>query len=220
MRKAALAVGIAGALITGAPYARATGRAQDFRTHQKYERVLATANSEVQTAAFTLGAVTIGGLAMRAIVQTLRNPEAEQKEVEANCERLAQEEEERARRAARRKMEQVDEPTLDDDELRSALQNRMSSLNSDSDGDPGTEDDLSDELKKYMRNTPIPDRGTGSMLLDRPDDDDDDDDSNDGNASDDSESTNNPSDAPNQENLEFLKRMWNLSSPDDNERGK
>lgn len=156
----------------------------------------------------TLGAVTIGGLVMRAIVSSRRDDEAEKKRLEAECNRLEQEEKERALRVKRKKMEMVEGGSVvrDDDELLSDFMKRVQSLEN-------AEEDDDDNDDAAMRHTPIPDRGTGSAVLDRPDDDE-------------TEPAEPQAVEPQQEELakpeelEMLNRMWNLNSGDADAQNK
>lgn len=139
---------------------------------------------------------------MRAIVNSRRDEKEEQRRLEAECKRLAEEEEERIRRTKRKQMEQVDTSSVAPDaDLMSDLRKRVQTLSND-----GDEDTDSSNKDDNMRHTPIPDRGTGSMLLDRPDDESD----SDAQASS-AESMEQPA---NPDELEMLKRMWNMSPPD------
>lgn len=158
----------------------------------------------------TLGAVTIGGLVMRAIVKSRHDEDEEKSRVAMECQRLQDEEKERALRVKRKKMESVDGVAVDDDLLMSDFMNRVKSLESDS---PQDADDPTDPT--HMRHNPIPDRGLGSALLDRPDVDADAADSDDGLDIIEEEQQQLPEpDLANAEQAEMLKRMWNLSSPD------
>lgn len=160
---------------------------------------------DVEAAAVTLGAVTVGGLFMRAIINSRKDDKEEQRRLEVECKRLEEEETERALRVQRRKMEQVEGGSANqvpDDELMSDFMKRVQSL-----GKP--EDDVTESTDKdHMRQNPIPDRGTGSMLLDRPSDGEDSDEPQSSLQAEGSES----GEAVNQEGLDMLKRMWNLDS--------
>jgi hypothetical protein len=219
VRRAAAAAGIAGALLACAPFAGAAQRGGGSGTG----RVVAAATSEVEAAAVTLGVVTVGGLAMRAVVHARTDPDADRKKAEEQSIRLAKEEEERGRRMARKRMEQVDDgegDALDDDELLSDLQSRLELLNAaDSDADAEA-DGIRDDLDKFMRHNPIPERGTGSMLLDRPDEGDVVDATPSSPPQEDDNMDQDDAGTPDPENLELLKRMWNLNSPDDKDRTK
>lgn len=162
---------------------------------------------DVEAAAMTLGAVTIGGLVMRAIVSARRDEEQERRRLAEECKRLEEEEKERALRAERRKMEAVEGGVMGDEDLMSDFMQRVKSLER---GDDDDEDDAFDN-DAAMRHTPIPDRGTGSALLERPENDVSADEGenrgqrNEGSAE----------ELPNPEELEMLNRMWNLSSEGD-----
>lgn len=165
-------------------------------------------SSDVEAAAMTLGAVTLGGLCMRVILSRSRDEAAEKAKLEAECQRLAEEERQRALRAERKRLESV-EGDEQDDQLWSAFRKRVESLDSE-------ESDQSKTTKNdNMRHNPIPDRGMGSAVLDRPDNDKSNPEDNSGSSESDD---NDNEDQPNSENLakpdelEMLKRMWNLSS--------
>lgn len=153
---------------------------------------------------------------MRGIVNARRDPEEEQRKAEEASIRFAKEEEERTRRLARKKMEEVDDPAegsgFDDDELLSDFQSRVASINADSDADAEA-DALSDD-KQNMRNSPVPDRGTGSMLMERPDESSKEGDDESGDER--SQEPNKPTSDP--DSLELLNRMWKLDSPDEKDR--
>lgn len=164
-------------------------------------RVQRESASDVEAAAVTLGAVTVGGLVMRAVLASRHDEEKERAKLAAECARLEQEEILHARRLKHKAMERVegDDDLPEDDTLQSSLMKRMQDL-----GD----DEAGEKEDKFMRHTPIPDRGTGSMLLDRPDDA----------AVDEEEKGAGEEEDVSPERLEMLNRMWNLSSPDDDER--
>lgn len=186
----------------GTPVAIAATKTQKTDSHS---------TSDVEAAAMTLGAVTIGAILMRTVVHSRRDEEAEKARVAAECERLAKEEEERARRIKRKKMEAVDIQSnspdgvlnMDDGDIMSALKKRVQTLEDGTDQDQD-EQDNEDDQDTHMRHAPIPDRGMGSAVLDRPDDEDDEETPNDENE----EKLAKP------DELEMLNRMWNLSSPD------
>ncbi len=166
--------------------------------------------SDVEAAAVTLGAVTVGGLVMRAILTSRRDEDKEREKLAAECARLEQEELLRARRLERKAMERVegDEELPEDDALRNSLSKRLKDMenaddSSDDNAVPGILLDKPEDKNKFMRNNPIPERGTGSMLLDRPD----------GNESGGTEGGNG-----NEEALEKLRRMWNLDANDKEDR--
>lgn len=138
---------------------------------------------------------------MRAIVSSRRDDEAEKKRLEAECNRLEQEEKERALRVKRKKMEMVEGGSVvRDDELLSDLMKRVQSLENADDDDDGDNDDAA------MRHIPIPDRGTGSAVLDRPDDETE--------PAEPQAVEPEQEELPKPEELEMLNRMWNLSSGD------
>ena len=151
---------------------------------------------DAEAAAMTLGAVTIGGLVMRAIVHARRDEDSERERVAAECGRLEKEEGERMRRRERKKMEMVDGAVVKDEELMTELMKRVQSL------EDGEEDG---EAEDEMRHSPIPDRGMGSAVLERPDGED----GEVGEAGDEEEEQ-----APKPEELDMLNRMWDLSSGD------
>lgn len=182
------------------------------------------AAGDVEAAAVTLGAVTVGGLVMRAVLASRRDEDKEREELAAECARLEEEEMERSKRLKRRAMERVEgsDELPEDDALLSSLQKRLqdgaSDGSSDSSNIPGIllekDDEDDDEKKKHMRNSPIPDRGTGSMLLERPDGSDE--------AGDGEERPGGGEQdgAAKQDSLEMLNRMWNISSDSNEERKK
>lgn len=164
------------------------------------------ATGDVEAAAVTLGAVTVGGLVMRAVLASRRDEDKEREKLAVECARLEEEEILRARRLKRKAMERVDEADAlpEDDALQSSLLKRLQDIDA---GDAPTDDD-----KKFMRNSPIPDRATGSMLLDRPTDDD-------AKRGDPAPSADEDDEAPvNADELEMLNRMWNLNAGDSEER--
>lgn len=169
--------------------------------------------SDVEAAAVTLGAVTVGGLVMRAILTSGRDEEKEREKLAAECARLEEEEILRARRLERKAMERVDEEELpEDDALRNSLSKRLKDIENNEDNSiPGILLDNDDKDKsKYLRNTPIPERGgSGSMLLDRPEDE---------SGGDGNEGVLDNSD--NTEALEKLRRMWNLDANDKDDQRK
>lgn len=170
---------------------------------------------------------------MRAVISRSRDEESERAKLAAECARLEEEERARALRAERAKLEAVDSPS---DDLMSEFRKRIESMDKDKDNldssyssstDSGSDSD--DDKKDHMRHSPIPDRGTGSAVLDRPDNtsssdssEDDDENANDENnnqpmASNSKTGDGSDSDGDNfakPDQLEMLKRMWNLSSPD------
>lgn len=168
-----------------------------------------SSTSDVEAAAMTLGAVTLGGLLMRAIVSRSRDEEAERAKLAAECARLEREEQARALRAQRAKLESVETPS---DDIMSELRKRLETMNEDSSDDTSSTDP--DSKSDHMRHSPIPDRGNGSAVLDRPDS------SNNGNNdeirgdADSSESRRDGEAFAKPDELEMLKRMWNLSPPD------
>lgn len=175
------------------------------------------AASDVEAAAITLGAVTVGGLVMRAVLASRRDEDKEREKLAAECARLEEEEMERSRRLRRKAMEKVEgsEELPEDDALQSSLQRRLQDI-----GEDDGEDDGEDAEKKFMRNSPIPDRGTGSMLLDRPDAGDQAT-TRKGTSADDGEEEEEEEEeeeGASAEELEMLKRMWNLNSPDNEQR--
>lgn len=162
----------------------------------------------------TLGAVTLGGLVMRAIITKSRDEKAEREKLQAECKRLEEEEADRARRAHRKKLETVEASEIEGDEdLWVEFRKRVENMDSDD-----VTLDSSNTKDDNMRHSPIPDRGTGSALLDRPQ-------SVDGGAkpnSPDAEGEDGEGSAKdaegdqlaNPDDMEMLKRMWNLSPPD------
>lgn len=183
--------------------------------------------SDVEAAALTLGAVTVGGLVMRAVLASRRDEDKEREKLAAECARLEQEEILRTRRLQRKAMERVeeDEELPEDDALQSSLLKRLNDMkNSDTqDGDVAKDDGQggivaekpNDNPNKFTRNTPIPDRGTGSMLLERPD-------ANGGADEDENKakggSGSNQDAVVNSGDLEMLERMFKKSSDDDSNR--
>lgn len=175
-----------------------------------------SSTSDVEAAAMTLGAVTLGGLCMRVILSRSRDEAAEKAKLEAECNRLAEEERQRALRAERKRLESVDGDEQDE-QLWSAFRKRLESLDSE-ESDQTTKNTKKDD----MRHNPIPDRGMGSAVLDRPDNNKSDSNSNsdptDSNGDEEGEREGNiKSEGENlakPDEAEMLKRMWNLSPPD------
>lgn len=103
-------------------------------------------------------------------------------------------------------LEDHDVAPISDDQLMSDFMSRVTSLETD---DSDLDDNQSNDPS--MRHSPIPDRGTGSAVLDPPD-------RSDPHHHDDLDSPDHPSDLSPEmakpEEAEMLKRMWNLSSPD------
>lgn len=174
-----------------------------------------SSTSDVEAAAMTLGAVTLGGLCMRVILSRSRDEAAEKAKLEAECNRLAEEERQRALRAERKRLESVDGDEKDE-QLWSAFRKRIESLDSEE-----PDQTTKNTKKDNMRHNPIPDRGMGSAVLDRPG-------SNKSGSNTNSDRTDNNVDegegeddiGSEGENLakpdeaEMLKRMWNLSPPE------
>ena len=173
------------------------------------------AAGDVEAAAMTLGAVTIGGLVMRAIISSRRDEEEEKRRLQEECERLEREEKERALRVKRKRMEQVEDKDnlVPDDELMSSFMKRVQNLDSRAEDSSDEKAKPDDGKKANMRHSPIPDRGTGSALLDRPESADDAD-----NASGKDTADGTEAEPVNPEKLEMLKRMWDLNMPDNDER--
>lgn len=191
--------------------------------------------SDVEVAAMTLGAVTLGGIIMRTLLTVSRDKQAERDRLAKECARLQDEEENRALRLERTRLETAglsSRPDSDEDqnELMSALRQRVQNMEEseeDDDDDDVNDGSVSgmqnDDMKKNkknqdMRQSPIPDRGMGSAVLERPDGDANGENKNKNDEEDDSEQDNdNP---PGGETLakpdqaEMLKRIWNLSPPD------
>lgn len=176
----------------------------------------ASNTSDVEAAALTLGAVTVGGVLMRVIVNSRRDKDEEQKRLAIECKRLEDAENERAKRVKRKKMENVDGENVNDEQLMSDLMKRLKSLEGDEQDDDNP--DLSNSPD--MRHTPIPDRGLGSAVLERPGEGQDVskqpvDPEYEGDQSDDQNVADiQPQDLAKPEEAEMLKRMWNLSSHD------
>jgi hypothetical protein len=178
--------------------------------------------SDVEAAAFTLGALTLGGLAMRAVVAARRDPEAEKRAVENECERLRVQEAERMRRAARRRMKEV-ESGIDDETLMSEFQSAIARLSDGGDSESFGEafdldDDGGDADVDISKKGPGKGKGkrgaaasgAGSMVLERPGEGADE------KGNDEEDNIDGGSlDGPSAESLDLLKRMWNLSSDDD-----
>ncbi|KAI0556589.1 hypothetical protein FGB62_494g05 [Gracilaria domingensis] len=185
-----------------------------------------TNTSDVETAALTLAAVTLGGLVMRAIVRSRQDDDAYRKKVVEDSKRLQEEENLRALRIKRTEMEAVEGDETsddDDDEFMKAFRERVSGLQTD-EKQPNDDQDASEKYgKQELDLVNTQDRGTGSAVLDKPD--------NDAPASPSAsqseqpqESQNDPDNADvvppsmaNPEQAEMLKRMWNLNSFDKNE---
>lgn len=193
--------------------------------------------SDVEVAAMTLGAVTLGGIIMRTLLTVSRDQKAERDRLAKECARLQDEEENRALRLERTRLETAglsSRPDSDEDQnqLMSALRQRVQNMEESGDDDDddnandgsvsGKQNDDRKKNKKKknqdMRQSPIPDRGMGSAVLERPDGNANDENNNKNDNEDDSEQDNdNP---PGGETLaqpdqaEMLKRMWNLSPPD------
>lgn len=181
------------------------------------------AAGDVEAAAVTLGAVTVGGLVMRAVLASRRDEDKEREELAAECARLEEEEVERSKRLKRKAMERVEgsDQLPEDEALLSSLQKRLqdgaSDGTSDSSSIPGIllekDDEDEDEKKKHLRNSAIPDRGAGSMLLERPDGE--------GEGGDGEERGGGEEDeTAKKDSLEMLNRMWNISSDSNEERKK
>lgn len=223
MRRAATAAGVAGALFVGGVGAveasAANGGASPSRGRQT---VVASANSDVEAAAVTLGAVTVGGLAVKAVLRAKRDPEKELKEVEEASALKQAEEVERARRLERRSMEgwggDGDGDGIDDEVLMEDFLSRVASLGDSEavdDGDEGA--DGEGGTSGVLREFPIPDRGaSGSAVLERPDETADADVGGVEEAAEGAESD----DEVDEDSLEMLKKMWSLDSPDEGERKK
>lgn len=154
---------------------------------------------------------------MRVILSRSRDEAAERAKLEAECKRLEEEERQRALRAERKRLESV-EGGEQDEELWSAFRKRLESIDTEQ-----LDETTKNTKKDNMRHNPIPDRGMGSAVLDRPDSNNSDTNAN----SDSSDSTDGGDEGEGQgesrsegENLakpdeaEMLKRMWNLSPPD------
>lgn len=189
--------------------------------------------SDVEVAAMTLGAVTLGGVIMRTLLTVSRDQKAERDRLAKECARLQDEEENRALRLERTRLETAGlssrpDPDADQNELMSALRQRVQNMEESDDEDDEDVNDGSvsgkqnDDRKKNkkkknedMRQSPIPDRGMGSAVLERPDGD-----ANDENNGQDDSEQDNDENPPGGETLakpdqaEMLKRMWNLSPPD------
>eukprot|EP00178_Gracilaria_changii_P022744 TRINITY_DN677_c0_g1_i4.p1 TRINITY_DN677_c0_g1~~TRINITY_DN677_c0_g1_i4.p1 ORF type:complete len:306 (-),score=54.44 TRINITY_DN677_c0_g1_i4:2863-3780(-) len=186
-----------------------------------------TNTSDVETAFMTLAAVSLGGLIMRAIVRSRQNDEAYRKKVLEDSRRLQEEENLRALRIKRTEMEAVENDETsedDDDEFMKAFRERVSDLQTDGEKEPNEDKDASDKYgKQELDLVNTQDRGTGSAVLDKPD--------NEGPAASsasqsdqtqDSESDRDDADVvppsmAKPEQAEMLKRMWNLNSFDKNE---
>lgn len=188
----------------------------------------ASDTSDVEAAALTLGAVTLGGLVMRLIINRSRDDESEKKRLADQCDRLQQEEHNRTLRMARTQLESIPDPQQptsqtdvggdgDGVDLMSELRKRVESLENnakDSNANANTDTD-----NKDIRHSPIPDRGTGSALLDRPDATNEYDSDDAQNKKKEKDETKDDEDdlaakSAKPEQLEMLKRMWNLSPPD------
>lgn len=156
-----------------------------------------------------VGAVVVAGVKVLQWGRKGRSQEEEVRRAEVESEKLQKEEEERMRGRERRKLEGVggygvgisaeEEEMWGDDVLREKLKKRMEKL------EKGEEDEEDAEDKRNMRYKPIPDRGMGSMLLDRPGDGDED-------KEEDEEESEVPASAA---SVEMLKRMWSLNDGED-----
>ncbi|PXF46784.1 hypothetical protein BWQ96_03475 [Gracilariopsis chorda] len=190
--------------------------------------------SDVESAALTLAAVTVGALVMRAVVNSQRDDDAYRKKVAEQSQRLQQEEDMRALRIQRSEMEAVNtdsdkQPqTSDDDQFLQAFRERVSGLNMERDPDDTEEDDTnnSDKYDKQQLDlVNMPDRSTGSAVLDKPDDLPDTPDPTAANkepvepssSQTDDEHDAQPPSMADPEQAEMLKRMWNLNSFDKND---
>lgn len=166
----------------------------------------------------TLGAVTLGGLVMRAIINRSRDDTADRAKLDAECKRLEEEEHDRARRAERKKLETVEASELEGDgELWSELRKRVETIEADepSSADTASSSSAASDKKNDMRHSPIPDRGTGSALLDRPQSVDGNQEVSSNNNSSGEDETDSENKAQgNPDDMEMLKRMWNMSPPE------
>eukprot|EP00177_Eucheuma_denticulatum_P006203 GFKZ01011316.1.p1 GENE.GFKZ01011316.1~~GFKZ01011316.1.p1 ORF type:complete len:279 (+),score=73.01 GFKZ01011316.1:263-1099(+) len=150
-----------------------------------------SSTSDVEAAAMTLGAVTLGGLFMRVILSRSRDEKREQERVAAECQRLEEEEQQRMLRRERKRMESVEASEVEGDSgLMDELRKRVESMEEQSD----VKDTDAKELKWGNG-------GMGSAVLERPD----------SGATESSDS----GERGGGEDVEMLKRMWDMSSEGD-----
>ena len=156
---------------------------------------------------------------LRAIISSRRDEEAEKRKLKEECDRLQREEEDRALRMKRRRMEALDEEERErlktDDELMSSFMKRLQNIDGEGEGEgdgdgEGEVDQGTKGKDTTMRHSPIPDRGTGSMLLDRPEEG--------GGDAGDKENTDDSN--ASKDELEMLNRMWNLNADGDDRKSK
>lgn len=135
----------------------------------------------------TLGAVTLGGLFMRVILSRSRDEKREQERVAAECQRLEEEEQQRMLRRERKRMESVEASEVEGDAgLMDELRKRVESM-----------EEPSDVKETDVKELKWGNGSMGSAVLERPED---------GGIEQDS------GDRAGGEDVEMLKRMWDMSS--------
>lgn len=165
---------------------------------------------------------------MRVVTNRARNEEVEKQRLAEECDRLQQEEVDRTKRLKRSQLESFDTP--DDaaseqsnavggesvDDIMAELRKRVESIEKQEDVEGATAATAEAEDKTNdLRHSPIPDRGTGSAVLERPDETAGVQDTGDQVAHNDKKKNDEQDESlakPDQ--LEMLNRMWNLSPPD------
>ena len=167
-----------------------------------------------------VGAAVVAGVKMLQFGRQGKVKEMEVKRAAEESEKLQKLEEERTRGRERRKMEGVGgfgtvigsteqggEEAWADDALREGLKRRLERLEK---GETDENEKEDGEDKRNMRYKPIPDRGMGSMLLERP-----------GEGEEDKEEEKKDDEVTaSASSVEMLKRMWSLGEDGDSKSKK